>query len=148
MRARRRPRVDAGLTIGLAVGLFLVGGAVWLARYDRLARGGHSVPAEPAISASPTTPRPAPHTTVLPAPPPPAGSMSSDREIGTVESAPPRSPDTSAAAAAPSAVGAVRAPRPATRQPERPATVNDRSEDAADGTAIIDWLLKGGRSGG
>jgi serine/threonine-protein kinase len=166
--AARHARSDIGMATALVVGLLLVGVTVWVARSDRLMRGAPSAP-EPAVAASPVTPAQAsmpapppsgtapppraaePTSTASPAPmlavaPAPVPSRS---VTATAESAPPLSTEHATAAAfRPATVGSMSDPRPTARQPERPARADQPSADAADGTAIIDWLLKGGRSGG
>jgi serine/threonine protein kinase len=165
--ARRRARSDVGMATALVVGLLLVGVTAWIARSDRLMRRAPSEAAESVVAASPVAPAqaavPATPTAVAPAstgsvepisvtlppaPAPPVAPESSGAEKGAVQSAPPPSEHTRTVLTKPATVGAVRAPRPVARQPERPARAEPPSADGGDGTAIIDWLLKGGRSGG
>lgn len=167
-RGARRTRSDVGMATALVVGLLLVGVTAWVARSDRFLRTAPSPSTEPAVAASPVTPTPDPAsaplvpvaptspTTAEPAAMAPATSASQPETI--VLPAAPASPAIETEAVRPAlppavdatkraTVGAVRAPRPALRQPERAARADQPSADGGDGTAIIDWLLKGGRSG-
>ncbi len=123
LSARHRARSDAGMVIALVVGLLVVGATAWVARSDRVARSG----SEPIVAASPVAPAQAlPPRAVAPAAAiPAAAAPEKPTPIRTVE----------------------HAPRPVARQPGRP-SVDQPSADGGDGTAIIDWLLNGGRSGG
>jgi serine/threonine protein kinase len=157
--ARRRARTDVGMAISLVVGLILVGVTAWVVRSDRLGRSVSSE-AEPVVAASPVAPVHAPtpaaptsdatpstiskQPTLPASPPAPAPSAPVRSEVTPVRDEVP-----TPLAAKPAPVGAVvRSPRPVARQIERPASTDQPSADGGDGTAIIDWLLKGRRSGG
>ena len=157
--ATRRPALkDVGMATALVAGLVLIGVTAWTVRADRLSRSVSSE-TEPIVAASPvspaqTTPVPVAPTpiaqpaTVLaePAPPvaPPAPASEPVRSAVTTA----REETTTPPAAKAATVGAVVRPSRVARQAERPRNAGQPSTDGGDGTAIIDWLLKGGRSGG
>jgi eukaryotic-like serine/threonine-protein kinase len=148
-RPPRRARAHVGVATALVVGLVLVGVTVWVARTDRLAQSVS--PDEAVVAETPAAlpQRGTPPPTISAEPTLPARPEAPERS-DPAQFASPSAPEVAPAAAPkPTAIGTVvRAPRPVGRQPERPARSEQRSADGADGTAIIDWLLKGGRSGG
>jgi serine/threonine-protein kinase len=141
--ARRRARSDIGMGIALVVGLVLVGVTAWVVRSDRLTGNARTESAEPSIAASPVG---------TPVPPPPMNAVS------VQPLRPPTPPtiteDTGAVVAKPDATGreptAALPARPVAKTSPpaaaRPASVDERGSDA-DGSAIIDWLLKARRTG-
>jgi serine/threonine protein kinase len=142
----RRARSDVGMAAALVVGLVLVGVTAWVVRSDRFVRRAAVESTEPLVAASPVEPpklsAPAPAVSAAPGPTPaapvtlPPAPATSREKVETVE--------TRTAVAKRATVGAVSAPK----QAQRPTAVDRPSAEGADGTAIIDWLLKGGRSGG
>ncbi len=143
---RRRAPSDVGMAIALVAGLLLVGVTAWIARADRFARTTPSPSPEAVVAASPVSPAQlsTPPVTVpevtTPAPTAPEPSLG-ESEVTRSVSPPPADERNRAM------VGAVRTPRPVVRLPERAAKGDQPVADGGDGTAIIDWLLKDGRSG-
>jgi serine/threonine protein kinase len=159
---RGRRHSDVGMATALVVCLLLIGVTAWVVRSEWLTERSR-VPAEPVAAAAPASPaaqvvtptpvptipasqqRPQPKTPSLPtiaspseAAAPPPSIMDGQTRSRSVT---PEIQD----AAKPATVSAVRAPRPAARLSERPLRMEQPSADGADGTAIIDWLLKNGR---
>lgn len=138
--ARRRARSDIGMAIALVVGLVLVGVTAWVVRSDRLTGPVRTESAEPPIAASPGE---------TPAPPPSVNAVS----VQPLRPPTPATVTEDAVAANPDATGREPTAAPPARPVAKtspaaalPASVDQRGADG-DGSAIIDWLLKGRRTG-
>ena len=155
---RHRARKDVGLATALLVGLVLVGVTAWTVRADRLSRSVSSE-SEPIVAASPVASAPAPPVPVAPTPiaqpatvlaepaPPVAASAPASEPVRSPVT-PGREETVTAPAAKAATLGAVVRSSRVARQAERPRNAAQPATDGGDGIAIIDWLLKGGRSGG
>ena len=147
--ARRRARSDVGMVIALVVGLVLVGVTAWVVRSDRLTSSVRTDLAEPSIAASPVE-TPAPPSSVsavqIQPPRPPvavaAPAVEEKRPVAATSAAPEQR-DREAVVTPPPPRAAVKRSPPAVVPP---AKVDGRGSES-DGSAIIDWLLQGRRSG-
>jgi hypothetical protein len=159
--AERRGPSDVGMAAALVLGLLLVGVTAWVARSDRVPRSGSldsepvaaaprpAAPTSTAVAPAAVTPAPASERPAVELPPPPA-AVSAKEPRSAPPSPRPALEDPKPAVAKPTpptpTPPAVRASRPvAAASAGRPES-EQSGADSGDGTAIIDWLLKGGSS--
>jgi serine/threonine protein kinase len=153
--ARRRARSDLGMAVALVVGLLLVGVTAWVVRSERLTGSVRTEPTEAALPAAlPPAPTPASTLGIQPSRPPalpaatdPASPVSPGSVAPSpvpIAKTPPASPPPARIDQAPPAA---REPTLRDREPAAPvpARSEPRASDGADGTAIIDWVLRNQR---
>ena len=135
-RPSARRHAHTGMATALVVGLVLVGVTAWVLRSDRLSRSVTSE-TESAVAASPAAPTSA-------AAPPMSSAEAVRSQLAPARDKTPTPPQAKQA----TVPAVVPSSPPVTRQVEPPVRRDQPPADSGDGTAIIDWLLKGGRPAG